>query len=188
VNSSPAKPDEAELQPLRRLIHADKCFRTIMRLVKFLESAGLQEDEEAYLPVMAGICFTYAQPFWGNDGLGPLPQKFREFPNQPRFEKIHTALLSGREWLYEHVGVESIFHTGDKKGRIGKVTITLQPGGGVVFDEEDLRWSQQELREIADLCRLQSSRLAPDIKALISDISEGKKYKLGSYVLGETFP
>jgi hypothetical protein len=188
VNSSPCKVDEAELQPLRRLIHADKCFRTIMRLVKFLESAGLPEDEEAYLPIMAGICFTYAQPFWGNDGLGPLPQKFREFPNQERFDKIHTALLSGREWLYEHVGLESIFTTSDKKGRIGKVTITLQPGGGIVFDEEDLRWSQQELREIADLCRLQSNRLAPDIKALITDISAGKKYKLGSYILGENFP
>jgi hypothetical protein len=185
---SSRKPAESELQPLRRLVHADKSFRTIIRLVKFLEAAALSENEEAYVPVMAGICFTYAQPFWGNDGLGPLPEKFREFRNQPRFEKIHTALLSGREWLYEHVGVESIFNTGARQDRTGKVTITLQPGGGIVFDEEDSRWSQEELREIADLCRYQSSRLAPDIKVLISEISEGKSYKLGSYILGETFP
>lgn len=180
-------PADPELRPLRRLIHADKAFRQIVRLAKFLETSALSPDEEAYMPVMAGLCYTYAQPFWGNDGLGPLAAKFREFTNQVRFEKTHTALLSGREWLYEHLGGETIFGS-EKQSRIGRISITLQPGGGIVVDEENPSWAEEELRDIADLCRFQSNRLLPDIKALISELSEGKSYKLGSYVLGENFP
>ena len=181
-------PLEVELRPLRRFVHAEKCFRQILRLAKFLDTAAVSPDEEAYVPVMAGICYTYAQPFWGNDGLGPLPQKFREFPDQPRFEKVHIALLSGREWLYDHIGAPSIFDPGEKLDRLGKITITLQPGGGVIFEEDDPRWAPEEVREIAELCRFQSARLIPEIKALISELSEGKSYKLGSYILGSNFP
>lgn len=188
VNMPPEKPADIQLQPLRRLIHAEKCFRQILRLAKFLETAALSGDEDAYVPVMAGICYTYAQPFWSNDGLGPLPAKFREFADNPRFEKIHNALLSGREWLAEHVGGESIFESDDKRQRTGRITITLQPGGGVLFDEEAPKWAPEELREIADLCRFQASRLVSEIKLLISELSEGKSYKLGSYVLGSNFP
>ena len=63
---------------------------------------------------------------------------------------MHTALLSGREWLYDHIGAPSIFDPGDKLDRFGKITITLQPGGGVNFEEDDPRWAPEEVREIAE--------------------------------------
>jgi len=182
------KASEIELRSLRSLIHAEKCFRQIVRLAKFLETAALSDDEEAYVPVMAGICYIYTQPFRNSDRSGALPAKYGEFPDNARLEQIHNALLRGREWLADHLPGETLLATNNNPDRCARVTITLQPGGGVVFDEEGPKWTAEEVREIGDLCRFQAGRLGPEIKLLISELSAGQSYKLGSYVLGKNFP
>ena len=187
-SSAPVDP----LVALKRLIHADKSFRQIMRLCRFIESANLSEREEAYTPIMVGIYATYTQPFWSNDGLGPLPPHYREFPDQPEYARIHHGLLSGRDWLYGHLeqsaaAVMAGLEGEAKRERTGEMSITMLPGGTVSFAEADPVWTHEELRDIAALCRYQSNRIVPEARALISHLAAGKSYGLGSYTLEAAF-
>lgn len=185
---SPIADVDAEITSLRRLVHAEKCFRRIMRLAKFLANANLSEGEEAFTPVMTGICFTYAQPFWSNDGLGPLPQHFHQFPNHPEHQELHEGLLSGREWISDHLAPDTVFMSDASRERFGKMQVTLLAGGSVILSEDDPLWHQHELRRIGELCRFQMARIAPEARALVAGMSAGKTYALGSYVIGENFP
>lgn len=188
---------ESPVRPLQRLVHADKCFRQILRLCKFLESSNLSEREEAFTPVMAGICVTYAQPFWTNEGLGSLPAHFREFPpesqlpDREEYIRIHNGLLTGRDWIHEHFDHSKLaLRQGNDplRGRVGEMTVTLSAGGGITFAEAEPIWTQEELRMIAALCRFQSNRVVAEAKTLVTQLCAGKAYKLGAYVLGERFP
>lgn len=181
---------DSPIKNLRKLIHAEKCFRQIERLCKYLENSQLADTEEAYVPAMAGICVIYAIPFAKNDGLGPIPDLFTQFPEAPQLDGAHQLLLNGPSWIARHHALTpaSVFGEGPLEPTIGRQSVVIQGGQTTLFSEDDPVWNADELREIIALCRFQISRTTAEARKLVAQIAAGSTYKIGVYPIGEKFP
>jgi hypothetical protein len=91
---------------LRRLIIAISNFDAVINACDMLIDGNVDQNASYYRIFTAGIVVSYMRPFLRADGLGPLPQEFQEFPDNPDLKELHEDLKHGRHWVFAHHSAE----------------------------------------------------------------------------------
>jgi hypothetical protein len=192
--SKPAKPiamKNRTLRKLKRLFWAEADIRSARELCQYLLK-NLPELESGYIrrAIEDGIIISYARPFCENEGLGSLPQQFREFADA-RTQSFHERLLSSRDFIAAHNNLRergSLLSAEASQVQPDKIMIEVQADGQTYWEIKAPNLEEIVLNQVCDLCRLQEQRLNDESCRALLEITVGSSYKPGCYTLGENFP
>jgi len=181
---------EAKLRALERLILAHITFRQVIAACEFLISHDSDEHAQFYGTFFSGICVSYMRPFMSAERLGRLPAGYGTFSNNPDHAGTHEDLKNGRNWACAHnspdqaAGLLANTQQQEEQKRIRFVF----DGQRITFHPPEVTWPKSRLHAIVSLCRFQIEHVERDVDDLLKNLCEGKTYKQGEYIIGETFP
>src|SRR6266404_8270281 len=184
------KKQEAKIRALERFIIAHVTFQQVIAACEFLMSHESDEHAQFYGTFFSGICISYMRPFMSAECLGRLPAGYSGFPNHAEHGKTHKDLEKGRNWIDAHyspvqaAGLLSNIQQQEEQKRIRFVF----DSEGITFNPPEVTWPKSRLHAIVALCRFQIERIERDVHDLVEHLGEGKIYKHGEYIIGETFP
>jgi hypothetical protein len=155
-------------------------------------------DFDLYNACATGIVTCYARPFMGAKGLDRLGREFEEgFPSE-EMHSTHTDILMCRNKIMAHRGVSqwASIAAGKKltfatyKSHVtfevsaeGKPKVTVSPSLPTV--------GKASWKLVVDLCDYQIARAKSGFESILVEwIKAGgrKRFKLGTYTVGEDFP
>jgi hypothetical protein len=179
------------LRNVRRLFHAQADIHSARELTEhLLANAATLEKSYARRAMQDGIIIAYARPFGENDGLGSLPQEFREF-ERAEAKALHEKILSARDLIAAHNNIL------DRNFLLSREAIEAEPHKVKIFVAQDgqTMWEVQTpslnatiLQQVRELCLLQESRINRAASEIIAELARNRTYEPGAYVLGENFP
>ena len=181
---------EPQVRALKRLILAHDTFQGVVDACEFLISGDSDEHAQFYGTFFSGICVSYMRPFMSAAGLGPLPADYSTFPNNPDHARTHEDLKNGRNWAYAHnspdqaAGLLAIPQEQEEHKKIRFIF----DSHGITFLPAEVTWPKSRLPAIVSLCQFQIEHVKRDVHDLVKHLGEGKTYKAGEYIIGETFP
>jgi hypothetical protein len=189
--STTARVKSRTLRKLRRLFHAEADIRSARELAQhLLANIATLEKSYARRAMQDGIVISYARPFGENEGLGSLPQEFREF-ERTETKRFHDRLLSARDLVAAHNNIL------DRGFLLAPEAIAAQPDKIKIYVHEDSQteWEVQTpsldvsvLKQIRELCLVQESRINAAACNILVELAKCRSYEPGEYVLGENFP
>jgi hypothetical protein len=184
------KPDKAAAaRELERLLYARRTIYTAGAAAVFVAKNANDPDGDIYPALAAGLVVTYARPFVSASGLGVLPHKYQQFPDDPRIDVVHKDVMKARHSLYAHFSpteANALLPTNAKREH--RCTIRIKGGEMNRFAVLTTGWSPKSLRLFCLLCDFQINRLMADANKLFKHIKGTDTYPDGEYDLGVSFP
>jgi len=165
-------------------------FRAVKKLTEMFIAKPLAETDLMFRPIMAGIVVTYARSFKSNNGIGLLKEPFISFSDTV-LAKTHETLLRCRNGLYAHRDISKSFTT-DASNTVELYRLRIR-----IDTDENLEFAvcsnapelnPMNLPNVVKLCSLQSGRAQAEIGKLWPVLTNGKKYRPGTYTFGADFP
>jgi len=155
-----------------------------------VEALGEKTSTLLHIPLLAGICVTYMNPFMSSDGLGPLPRVFTRFDSNKEHARVHSDLKKLRNWFYAHrdmLSIPTLFADAASAERFGDLTFHLEADRTYSFSTHQLSWDIGGVHRVRSLCRFQrlrADRLADDI---LHQLFAYVPLRPGAYVLEDEF-
>ncbi len=181
---------ERETRALKRLIIAHITFQQVIAGCDFLITHESDEYAQFYGTFLTGICVAYMRPYVSSARLGPLPREYSTFPADTPHARTHDSLRNGRNWVHAHYSPDeaSVLLTDEKqREEQKKIRFIFQPDG-IMFCPPEVTWPKSRLHAIVSLCEFQIQRIKVDVHSRIERLGDGKVYRYGEYIIGETFP
>jgi hypothetical protein len=191
MKSNGRTPDSAALlKRFVRLVLARQDFLAVRTLAEMLIAKPVVSEHLIFRPLMAGIVVTYARSFMSNVGIGRLDQPFRSFTDST-MANTHEKLLRCRDGLYAHRDASKSFTIHPSSAPdlyTPRIRIDTDDNlkFGVCANAPEL--NPENLPDVVRLCSLQSDRVEKEIGKLWPVLTEGKKYRRGTYTVGVNFP
>jgi hypothetical protein len=180
---------QGKVRALKRLILAHITFQQVISACDFLIAHDSDERAQFYGTFFTGICVTYTRPFMSSE-LGPLSSKYAKFPEETDHSRTHQDLANGRNCTHAHNSpnqTADLLFSERQKEEQRKIRFTCSPTG-IMFHPPEVTWSKNRLPVIVSLCRFQMERIALEVRDLVEHLGQGRVYKDGEYIIGETFP
>lgn len=179
------------IHQIRRLVIAADSFQHCISLIDHMESLALKQEDFLYPPMLAGVAVTYSKNFNQADGLGPLPNFFKNF-SDPDLQTAHTKLIEARNKLYAHR--DASFHEfKNEKGEssIYPVEVKINDANtAFLFQPRLVDIPPSRMSLIKQMILLQTVRLQADLDSKLDEVVDYQQgYQQGVvYKLGENFP
>jgi hypothetical protein len=181
---------ETKIRALNRLVIGQINFQQVIAACYFLISHESDEHAQFYGTFFSGIAVSYMRPFMSAERLGPLPGDYSTFPNDPDHARTHEDLKNGRNWAYAHNSPDQaagLLANTQQQEEQKRIRFVLD-SHGITFNPPEVTWPKSRLHAIVSLCRFQIEHVMRDVYDLVKHLGEGKIYKHGEYIIGETFP
>ena len=181
---------ERQVRALKRLILAHITFQQVIAACDFLITHESDEYAQFYGTFFTGICVAYMRPFMSSQRLGPLLPTYTTFPTETDHAKTHENLKNGRNWAYAHNSPDQAagLLADEKQKEEQKRIRFIFRSDGIMFCPPEVTWPKARLHAIVCLCEFQIERIKLDVHRRIERLGQGKSYKFGEYIIGETFP
>ena len=143
-----------------RFALADHAFREALAMTQHLLETKIDANSHLCSCAMAGIAVCYCRPFMRADGLGPLPDAYRDFPT-PELKRIHETVFEARNKLTAHLDVMHVagLHAqGVIQNHPGEVKVHLTMEGAF-FETTATYLHPDRLPEVKALCEFQMGRM-----------------------------
>jgi hypothetical protein len=181
---------QKQILALKRLIIAGVTFDNVKLLCDHVEGLGQDTFTPLHVPLFAGVSITYMKPFMRNDGLGPLPPRFRKFQNAPGHGKTHADLKKCRDWYYAHrdmINAPILLANPERRSGFEDVILHFAESG-ISFSVNEQSWSLSSISRVRNLCSYQKARIDKEAMALVDTLRNGREFPIKDYVLGRDFP
>ena len=183
-----SKKQKGELE-FARLMFARRTFLNVATTCKYVKDNNVFKTSEVYHVIAAGIVTTYARPFMGSEGLGPLSRKYHEFEGEPDLEFTHEDLMKARNSLYAHFSPSEAASLLPPDYAIAqKCKVTFKGGEMLHVNVPITGWAPSRLQAVFHLCLFQAKRILSDARKLLTHMKGDDVYPDGEYVLGVEFP
>ena len=174
------------VRALKRLVFASTTFRSVELMCDHVEALGEQTSTLLHIPLLAGICVTYMNPFMSSGGLGPLPRVFTNFSANERHARVHANLKNLRNWFYAHrdmLNIPTLFADSASGDRFDEITFHLDRDGTYSFSTNQLSWDIEGVHRVRDLCRFQRNRADKLADKILHELFSSVPLAPGAYVL-----
>ncbi len=187
VNRQSAK---QRVRALKRLVIASTTFKSVELMCDHVETLGEKTSTLLHVPLLAGICVTYMNPFMSSGGLGPLPRLFTKFGAAERHARVHADLKRLRNWFYAHrdmLNIPTLFADSASGDRFDEITFHLDRDGTYSFSTHQLSWDIEGVHRVRDLCRFQRNRADRLADKILHQLFATVPLTPGAYVLEDEF-
>jgi hypothetical protein len=178
------------VRALRRLVIASATFKSVELMCDHVETLGEKTSTLLHVPLLAGICVTYMNPFMSSGGLGPLPRLFTTFGANEQHARVHADLKKLRNWFYAHrdmLNIPTLFADSASGDRFDEVTFYLDRNGTYSFSTHQLTWDIEGVHRVRDLCRFQRNRADILADKVLHQLFTDVPLAPGAYVLEDEF-
>ena len=175
---------------IRRLVCADVSFQQVIDLSDHLLEIKLTKSDPIYAPCLTGIVVTYMQPFVKSGDLGMLSEEFCKFSN-PLFQRTHDMLKESRHAIYAHRFPEATKlqkYVNNGTAEPYRVEVELKKGEAPTYHFSAYAFPAEMGYTVRELCVFQRSRVAEKLVKVQNELTTGKQYRAGRYILGDDFP
>src|SRR6202030_2211071 len=117
------------VRALKRLVFAATTFKSVELMCDHVAALGEETSPLLHIPLLAGICVTYMNPFMSSGGLGALPRVFTRFERNKQHARVHSDLNKLRNWFYAHrdmLNIPTLFADAASAEGFGDVTFHLE--------------------------------------------------------------
>jgi hypothetical protein len=175
---------------LKRLVFASNTFQSVELMCDHVEALGEQTSTLLHIPLLAGICVTYMNPFMSSGGLGPLPRLFTNFSANERHARVHADMKNLRNWFYAHrdmLNIPTLFTDSASGDRFDELTFHLDRDRTYSFSTHQLSWDIEGVQRVRDLCRFQRNRADRLADKILHQLFASVPLAPGAYVLDDEF-
>ncbi len=181
-NTAPA---QQRVRALKRLVIASVTFQSVELMCDHVEALGKGTSTLLHIPLLAGVCVTYMNPFMSSGGLRPLPRVFKTSEENEHHARVHADLKKLRNWFYAHrdmLNVPSLLADAMSRERFGDLTFHLDADGTYSFSTHQLSWGIEALQRVRDLCQFQRRRADDLADHLLHQLFGKVPLRPGAYV------